>query len=169
MGAEREIKTQRERWAGKQEGAHTFQKNDIKEPLRTLPDPGTRGPGSPALSLHCSLNESPPKTSYGGQKNTPACAAPSCPAIRVWLPFTYMSFFSHRGFLFFPSVTTCSLLWHFARAAAIFAPSAPHPTPFSPISCHQLVRTFSLSFAFCLNDTFSGTCDNINPKEPSSQ
>ena len=45
----------------------------------------------------------------------------------------------------------------------------PTPPHFHPHLVATRLESFSLSFAFCINDTFSGTCDNIDPKVPSSQ
>lgn len=140
---------ERERRAGKQGGAHTFQKNDIMKPSRAVPDPSSRGPGSPALSSHLSATESPLKASCDGQKSMPACATPPflAPLSDRGYPSPYMSFFSHWVFLFFPNVTTFPF---FDILQELLFISAPHPTPFSPTSCHQLVRIFFLVFRFLL-------------------
>lgn len=164
MGTKEEIKTERERGAGKQGGAHTFQKNGILKPSRAVPDPSSRGPGSPALSSHSFATESPLKASWDGQKSTPACATPPflAPLSDRGYPSPYMSFFSHWVFLFFPNVTTFPSFDILQELLFIFV---PHPTPFSPTSCYQLVSVFFLVIRFLLK----GTCDNIDPKEPSSQ
>lgn len=133
MGTEREIKTETEvSWEA---GRYTYAlQNYTKKPLGAVPDPGSTGSGSPALSPHCSPAESPPKASCGDQKSDLSLLCSICPLpdIRAWLPFPRV-FLQPPGLSFLPQ---CDHLFPPLRFCGSCCSLCSQSSPSYPIFTH---------------------------------
>lgn len=166
---------QKQRWSrqGGWGGMHIHSLDPIRKPLGVELDTRYTGPESLASRLSCSPLRAP-KGCHGDQKAiSPVPYHLSWPTSQnFYTTFAqYMSFFSHWGFLFFLNVTIlCALSRDFCASCGCLCSLLPTPPILTHIMSSQGQNLLSfLSFTFCLNDSFSETCDNNDPKEPSSQ